>query len=161
MEENKNVQVQYRLVDLKEVQFERLAKEWPTGEIQVGNQIHFQCDTEKRAIRCTANFEYKKDNVTLLLLCVQSVFDFAREGWSAMYHLEGDQWIIPAPLMQMLADVTISAARGILAVRSEEAGLPRQILPLMNPAQVLRENVRFPRKPQAPSYPPAQGAGNA
>ncbi len=149
------------MVDLKEVQFEKLAKEWPTGEIQVGNQIHFQCDTEKRAIRCTVNFEYKKDNVTLLLLCVQSVFEFAREGWSAMYHLEGDQWIIPAPLMQMLADVTISAARGILAVRSEEAGLPRLILPLINPAQVMRENVRFPRKTQGTPFPTPQSAGNA
>ena len=54
-----------------------------------------------------------------------------------------------------MADITISAARGIMAVRSEEAGIPKQILPLVNPGQMLRNNIAFKRVPQQ------QPSGNA
>jgi hypothetical protein len=56
--------------------------------------------------------------------------------------------VLPAGLVQHLADITIGSARGILAVRSEEAGIPKQILPLVNPGQMLRNNIAFKRIPQ-------------
>ena len=37
-----------------------------------------------------------------------------------------------------------------MAVRSEEAGIPKQILPLVNPGQMLRNNIAFKRVPQQP-----------
>ena len=46
-----------------------------------------------------------------------------------------------------MADITIGSARGIMAVRSEEAGIPKQILPLVNPGQMLRNNIAFKRVP--------------
>ena len=63
-----------------------------------------------------------------------------------MYQLQGDQWVLPAGLVQHLADVTIGASRGILAVRTEEAGLPKQILPLLSPAQIIQNNLALPRQ---------------
>lgn len=151
--EQKQIQVNFRLTDVREVQFVKLANEWPEGEIQIGNQLQFSSDTEKRIVRCTANFEYKKNDITQLILSVQAVFEFAREGWSAMYQLNGDQWVLPAGLVQHMADVTIGAARGIMAVRSVEAGIPRQILPLVSPAQIIKNNLALPRMvtPQDPS----------
>lgn len=151
--EQKQIQVNFRLTDVREVQFVKLANEWPEGEIQIGNQLQFSSDTEKRIVRCTANFEYKKNDITQLILSVQAVFEFAREGWSAMYQLKGDQWVLPAGLVQHMADVTIGAARGIMAVRSAEAGIPRQILPLVSPAQIIKNNLALPRMvtPQDPS----------
>jgi hypothetical protein len=47
-----------------------------------------------------------------------------------------------------MADITIGSARGIMAIRSEEAGIPKQILPLVNPGQMLRNNIAFKRVPQ-------------
>ena len=38
-----------------------------------------------------------------------------------------------------------------MAVRSEEAGIPKQILPLINPGQMLRNNIAFKRQPQQPA----------
>lgn len=151
--EQKQIQVNFRLTDVREVQFVKLANEWPEGEIQIGNQLQFSSDTEKRIVRCTANFEYKKNDITQLILSVQTSFEFAREGWSAMYQLQGDQWVLPAGLVQHMADVTIGAARGIMAVRSVEAGIPRQILPLVSPAQIIKNNLALPRMvtPQDPS----------
>ena len=52
-----------------------------------------------------------------------------------------------------MADITIGSARGILAVRSEEAGIPKQILPLVNPGQMLRNNIAFKRVPQQQNGP--------
>ena len=107
------------------------------------------------------NFEYKKNDITQLILGVQTVFEFAREGWSAMYDLNGDQWVLPAGLVQHIADMTIGAARGILAIRSEEAGLPKQILPLINPGQIRQNNISFKRTPQAKTIPVGNSGGNA
>jgi hypothetical protein len=147
MSQQNQIQIQFRLVDVKELQFVNLANEWPEGELQINNQLQFNCDTEKRAVRCNANFEYKKNDITQLILGVQTIFEFTRESWSSLYQLDGDQWVLPAGLVQHLADITIGSARGILAVRSEEAGIPKQILPLVNPGQMLRNNIAFKRIP--------------
>ena len=78
-----------------------------------------------------------------------------------MYDLKGDQWILPVGLVQHIADMTIGAARGILAIRTEEAGLPKQILPLINPGQILKSNISFKRTTQAKTVPVGDSAGNA
>ena len=161
MEQQKQIQIQFRLVDVQELQFVNLSKQWPEGELQVNNQLQFNCETDKRLIRCVTNFEYKKNDITQLILGVQTVFEFAREGWSAMDDLNGDQWVLPAGLVQHSADMTIGAARGILAIRSEEAGLPKQILPLINPGQILQNNISFKRTPQAKTIPVGNSGGNA
>jgi hypothetical protein len=161
MEQQKQIQIQFRLVDVQEMSFVNLYKHWPEGELQVNNPLKFNCDTEKRVVRCVTNFEYKKNDITQLILGVQTVFEFAREGWSAMYDLNGDQWVLPVGLVQHIADMTIGAARGILAIRTEEAGIPKQILPLINPGQILQNNISFKRTPQAKGMPIGNSVGNA
>lgn len=141
----KQIQIQFKLLDVQQLQFLTLTNQWPEGELQIGNQLNFNCDTEKRLIRCTVRFEFKQNDITQLMLDVQTAFEFARESWSAMYNLQQDSWILPAGLMQHLADITIGSARGILAIRSDEAGFPRLMLPLINTAQFIQQNVRFPR----------------
>lgn len=161
MEQNKEIQIQFRLVDVQQLQFANLAKAWPEGEMQITNQLQFNSDTNKRVVRCLATFEYKKNDITQLILSVQTIFEFAREGWSAMYQLNEDQWVLPVGLVQHLADITISAARGVLAIRSEEEGLPRLVLPLMNPGQILQNNLAFKRIPQTTNMPMGNAGGNA
>ena len=57
-------------------------------------------------------------------------------------------------LVHHLTDITIGAARGILAVRTDDAGFPRAMLPLVNPQQFMRDNLRFQRVPAPmPSTP--------
>ena len=158
MAQEKQIQIQFMLKDVQQVQYLTLTDQWPDGELQIGNQINFNCDTEHRILRCLARFEFKKNDITQLMLDVQSVFEFAREGWSAMYNLQQDSWILPAGLMQHLTDITIGAARGILAVRTEESGFPRVMLPLLNPQQIIRQNARFPRVPQKPDQNIVGGA---
>lgn len=141
----KQIQIQFKLNDIKQVQFALLCNEWPEGELQVGNQVNFSCDTQQRMVRCLVNVEYKKNDITQLIISVQSIFEFSRESWSSMYDLNGDQWILPLPLVHHITDITIGATRGILAVRSEESNIPHAILPLVNPAQFMKENICFKR----------------
>lgn len=151
MAQQQQFQVQFRLMDIRQLQFVNLSNEWSEDEMQINNQLQFNCETDKRVVRCNANFEYQKNDITQLILGVQTVFEFTRDSWSSLYQLDGDQWVLPAGLVQHLADITISAARGILAVRSEEAGIPKQILPLVNSGQILKNNIAFKRVPQAPA----------
>lgn len=157
----KQIQIQFRLLDIEQLQFVNLANQWPEGELQINNQLQFNCETDKRIVHCKTHFEYKKNDITQLLFSVQTTFEFAREGWSAMYQLQGDQWILPAGLVQHMADLTINAARGILAMRSQEEGLPKLILPLINPGQILKNNISFKRQPAATEMPMGEPNGNA
>ena len=145
MEKQKQIQIQFKLNDVRQVQFVTLCNEWPKGEMQVGNQINFSSDTQQRLVRCLLNIEYKQNDITQMILGVETVIEFSRESWSSMYDLNGDQWILPVGLVHHLTDVTIGAARGILAVRTEDAGFPRAMLPLVNPQQFMRDPLRFPR----------------
>ena len=154
-QQQKQIQIQFRLMDVRQLQFVNLANEWPEGEMQINNQIQFNCETDKRTVRCNANFEYKKNDITQLILGVQTVFEFTRDSWSSLYQLNEDQWVLPAGLVQHMADITIGSARGIMAIRSEEAGIPKQILPLVNPGQMLRNNIAFKRVPQQKPNNPA------
>ena len=148
MEKQTQIQIQFRLTDVRPLQFVNLSDGWPEGEQQISNQLQFNSDTDHRIVRCTANFEYKKNDITQLIIAVQCTFEFAREGWSAMYRLQGDEWVLPAGLVQHMADITIGATRGILAVRSEENGLPRIVLPLISAAQFIKNNLSLKRQPQ-------------
>ena len=154
-QQNKQIQIQFKLTDVQQVQFVSLCNEWPTGEVQIGNQLQFSSDTDKRMVRCLANFEFKQNDITQLILSVQTIFEFAPESWSAFYNLQHDHWVLPVGLVHHLADITIGSARGILAVRSEEAGLKRVILPLVHPAQFLRDNLILRRSTPTP---PTNGA---
>ena len=91
------------------------------------------------------------EGITQLIVTVQSTFEFAREGWSAMYNLQGDEWVLPAGLVQHMADITIGATRGILAVRTEEAGFPRVVLPIMAAGQFIRNNLSLKRQVKQPA----------
>lgn len=154
MKEQKQIQIQFKLNDVRQVQFVTLCNEWPKGEMQVGNQINFSSDTQQRLVRCVLNIEYKQNDITQMILGVETVFEFSRESWSSMYDLNGDQWILPVGLVHHLTDITIGAARGILAVRTDDAGFPRAMLPLVNPQQFMRDNLRFPRI--VPTQPAAE-----
>ena len=99
MDKQKQVQIHFKLVDVHQVQFATLCNEWPKGEMQVGTQINFNADTEKRMVRCLANVEFKLNDITQLLLSVETVFEFERESWSSLYDLSSDSWIIPAGLL--------------------------------------------------------------
>ncbi len=157
MKEQKQIQIQFKLNDVRQVQFVTLCNEWPKGEMQVGNQINFSSDTQQRLVRCLLNIEYKQNDITQMMLGVEAIFEFSRESWSSMYDLNGDQWILPVGLVHHLTDITIGAARGILAVRTDDAGFPRAMLPLVNPQQFMRDTLRFPRTvPTPPSAEPHQ-----
>ncbi len=145
-QEQKPIQIQFRLTGVEEKQFVALVNEWPTEEMQVNNQVQFNVETDKRIVRCVCSFEYKLNDITQLILAVETSFDFAPDSWSAMYQLQGDQWVLPAGLLQHLADITIGAARGIMAVRTKDKGFPAVILPLVSTAQVIQNNLAVPRK---------------
>ena len=80
MQQQKQIQIQFRLMDVRQLEFVNLANEWPEGEMQINNQLQFNCETDKRIVRCNANFEYKKNDITQLILGVQTVFEFTRES---------------------------------------------------------------------------------
>ena len=158
MSKQQQIQIQFKLNDVRQVQFVTLCNEWPEGELQVGNQINFSSDTQNRLVRCLLNIEYTKNDITQMMLGVETVFEFSRESWSSMYDLNGDQWILPVGLVHHMTDITIGAARGILAVRTDDAGFPRAMLPLVNPQQFMHDNLRFQRNvpTQMPTTPQAE-----
>ena len=158
MSKQQQIQIQFKLNDVRQVQFVTLCNEWPEGELQVGNQINFSRQRTRRFCVSLLKLENKKNDITQMMLGVETVFEFSRESWSSMYDLNGDQWILPVGLVHHLTDITIGAARGILAVRTDDAGFPRAMLPLVNPQQFMRDNLRFPRNaaPQVPTTPQAE-----
>ncbi len=146
MEQGKQIEIQFKLVDVVEVQFATLVDEWPEGDLRVSNQLRYQAETDKRRVHCMAHFDYKHNDVTQLLLKVETIFEFSPETWSNMYQLDGDEWILPAGLLQHMAEMAIGAARGILAVRTQDKGFPRLVLPIIFVKNIVKNNIRFPRK---------------
>ena len=149
-DKQRQVQIQFKLADVHQVQFATLCNQWPTGEMQVGTQINFNSDTEKRLVRCLANIEYKLNDITQLLLSVETIFEFERDSWSAMYDLQSDSWILPSGLLHHITDLTLGAARGILSARMDDAGFPRVMLPLVDPRQFIRDNLSLRRTGTTP-----------
>ena len=76
MENKKEVQLQFRLKDVRLLQFVNLSNGWPEGDMQVGNQIQFNADTAQRVVLCNLNVEYKKNDLTQLLFGTQVVIEF-------------------------------------------------------------------------------------
>ena len=83
MSKQQQIQIQFKLNDVRQVQFVTLCNEWPEGELQVGNQINFSSDTQNRLVRCLLNIEYKKNDITQMMLGVETVSELSREAWSS------------------------------------------------------------------------------
>lgn len=143
------IQISFRIQDVAQKQFELLTNEWPHEEMQIANALNFAANTNERTVRCTMQLEFKLNDITQLILVVQTTFDFERDSWSRLYSLNDDAWILPVGLVQHLADLTIGAARGILAIRTKEAGIDSVVLPLIHPAQIINANLKLPRTPKA------------
>ena len=54
-QKQKQIQVRFRLTDVSQLQFVKLTNEWPEGEMQIGNQLQFSSQTEKRVRPPLAN----------------------------------------------------------------------------------------------------------
>ena len=63
MQQKKQIQLQFRLKDVRLLQFVNLSNGWPEGDMQIGNQIQFNADTAQRMVMCNMNVEYKKNDL--------------------------------------------------------------------------------------------------
>ncbi len=142
----KTIQLKYRLIDIDEMQFHSFVNEWSKEEMQVGSKLDFNPDVMKRTVRCVVESEYKLNDITQLIIQVQNTFEFTADSWSALYQLQGDQWLLPAGLLQQMADATINSARGILAVRTKDLGFPAVLLPPVDVRKVVNKNLIVPRR---------------
>lgn len=144
MEKKKN-QVGFVLQGIKTEQFAILEENYsPKKEVGLNTGLQFKIDDENKQVATFIGFEFIQGKKVFLKIQVSCHFKIEEEAWSS-FHQDKD-FVIPKDFLSHLAMLTTGTARGILFAKTEGTIFSKYIVPTINVAEMIVEDVHFETK---------------
>jgi hypothetical protein len=117
-------------------QFAILQNQLPSLGIELSTELSFQHSIDSKQIACIADFRFKAEANTILVLSCQCNFAIHTEDWTN-FETNGEL-NIPNSLLEVLASQTISISRGILFCKTEGTAFNSLMLPPINVGKMMK-----------------------
>ena len=116
----------------------------PTDKLQLNNQLGFKMDFDNHLIATTMCFKFEKNEKLFMILEVTCHFTIEPNNWNEL--ISNNSIIFPKDFLAHLGMHTIGTARGILHCKTEGSSFNTCILPPINVAQMISEDLVVPLK---------------
>lgn len=138
----------FAFVGLKTTQFATNDKAYrKTGNLELQTNIGFALDEANRVLIVEVQFEFlKKKDAPFLKIGLQGHFEVNTKGWKSLTVEDGSNIVFPQKLITHLVVLTIGATRGTLHAKTEGSVYNSYILPTVNVAELIPEDVSFTSK---------------
>jgi hypothetical protein len=110
-------------------------------DAQVAHYFNFMLNAQIQQIGLFATFEFKQNNFVIMKIVVSCHFGIEPKAWSSF--IEGDMVVFPRDFATNLAMITVGAARGILATKTEQTHFSKFLLPLLDITNIITSNISF------------------
>lgn len=141
MAEN-NVNINFNLLKIKTDQFALLEENHiENGKINLNTSMSFGLNLEDKAFSISVKFTFeikKKPFMTTQVSCFFQIDDTAWESFKV-----NDKVILPKGFVAHMAMITVGTSRGILHSKTEGTIFNKYILPTLNVAEMIPEDVIF------------------
>lgn len=118
-----------------------------TGKLEVITGIGFGLDEGNRIIVIGVRFSFlKKEKQPFIIIGAQVNFEINKLGWESIYNKKENTFTFPEKLMTHLIVLTIGTIRGILHAKTEGTQYNSYILPTINVADLIKNDVVFTKK---------------
>ena len=132
--------IPYNLFKIETKQFAMFPDLFIAGkEMTVDTELSFIPSTDRTNIRSIVTLKYKQEHDLLMILELACFFRIAPEGWSEMK--KDNQWKVPVDFVRHIGTIVIGTARGVLHTKTEGTVLNACILPPINVAELVKEDL--------------------
>lgn len=140
--DTKDKKVTFRLIKVTTEQFAIIENSFQKeSETKLETNLKFAANKESRLIGVFAQFQFSCDHNPFIILEVGCHFEIKSESWEQM--IETNAIIVPKAIMQHLCALTVGTARGVLHAKTENTSLNQLVLPTINIAEIIENDVRF------------------
>ncbi len=135
----------FAFVGLKTTQFSTNDKAYKTtGALDLQTNIGFGLDEVNKVLIVEVLFDFlKKKDSPFLKIGLQGHFEIDNKSWKALSNTDDNTFVIPMKLITHLVVLTIGAARGALHAKTEGTIYNTYLLPTVNVAELINEDVIF------------------
>ncbi len=143
--EQKKPQVGFILKHIKTIQFAVLEEN--CSHVHGGNlttRLNFGLDQKHRMVEARVLFRFEEEpGKPFLIIEAACHFEVKEEALTSFTGDDGKELVIPCGFAQHLLVLTIGTVRGILHAKTEGTAYNQYVLPTINVAEMLKEDVKF------------------
>lgn len=138
----KTTPIQFVLAGIKTEKF--IIRFTPDNEnIEFGSQVQFVLDMESKIISCKIGLVFIQEDKEFLEIEVSCNFKISDMSWESMSKKTKNRIVIPKGFSRHLAVLTMGATRGILFAKTENVLPNPYVVPTINIAEMIMEDVIF------------------
>lgn len=134
-------------------QFAVLKEAYKEGE-KVGFDVSldFGLDTEQKMFRVSSRIRFSQQKTQpFLVIEGSSVFAIEPEAWERFAFEGGQAMVFPHQFVAYLAALNVGSLRGMLYVKTQDTIFNRFLIPTINVAEIVGEDIRFDFSPAGES----------
>lgn len=137
-----NTQVGFALKGIKTEQFAIFEENYsPKKETSLGTELQFKLDQNNKQIAVFLGFEFLQGKKVFLKIQVSCHFKIKESSWSSL--IQENKLIVPKGFLAHLAMITTGTSRGVLFAKTEATPFSTFIVPTLNVAEMIKEDVLF------------------
>lgn len=137
-----NTQVVFALKGIKTEQFAIFEENYsPKKETSLGTELQFKLDQNNKQIAVFLGFEFLQGKKVFLKIQVSCHFKIEESSWNSL--IQENKLIVPKGFLAHLAMITTGTSRGVLFAKTEATPFSTFIVPTLNVAEMIKEDVLF------------------
>lgn len=137
-----NTQVGFALKGIKTEQFAIFEENYsPKKETSLGTELQFKLDQNNKQIAVFLGFEFLQGKKVFLKIQVSCHFKIEESSWNSL--IQENKLIMPKGFLAHLAMITTGTSRGVLFAKTEATPFSTFIVPTLNVAEMIKEDVLF------------------
>ena len=137
-----NTQVGFALKGIKTEQFAIFEENYsPKKETSLGTELQFKLDQNNKQIAVFLGFEFLQGKKVFLKIQVSCHFKIEESSWNSL--IQENKLIVPKGFLAHLAMITAGTSRGVLFAKTEATPFSTFIVPTLNVAEMIKEDVLF------------------
>jgi len=143
--ENRNHPLGFALRKITTEQFATVAEAVAEGkEIGIKASLRFGVDQEHHIIANFSKFEFDQEEKPILIIEVGCQFEVDPSSWGELKSNETEGVTLPKGFAAHLAMLTVGTTRGVLHAKTEKTPFNQLLLPTINVASMIKEDVVLP-----------------
>jgi hypothetical protein len=144
--------IQFRLNSISTQQFAILEENYQEGrEVVYAQGAAFGFEADARQILALFRISFKQEEEVFLLVEAGCIFDIVDASWEVLFDSATRTCRLPKGFALHLASIVVGVARGILHTRTESTQFGQYLVPLVNLADLIPEDVVIEEEPAIPA----------
>lgn len=133
---------EFQLVDINTEHFAIFENHFiPKKTVELSSSCEFMMNTESRRIAVFVTFNFTCAQNTIIELQVSCHYEIENNKWA--HFIQNNEIRVPLGFARHLCMITIGTARGILHCLTENTNFKSFILPTINLAELVKEDLLF------------------